>query len=222
MVRKNQPRVCPSVAMRVRVGEEEAGEICTTPAGPVTEVTMGIETEEMMPPMMAGVRRRSTSCRAWSTATLPWDCASRRSKVRRQPAMPCAPAAAFSSLKASSTDLAAAWPKRPAGPVSETTMPTLWVQDGACAAAGWAASAEAATAAASAARRAKDMIEKPPGCMADWLPECPSQAGLVQAQAGGVTQVSCTKSQRGGVAVVSNRADARRAVSWVPNHWRST
>ena len=61
MVRKNQPLVWPSAAMRVSVGEEEAGEICTTPAGAVTEVTMGIETDEMMPPMMAGVLRRSTS-----------------------------------------------------------------------------------------------------------------------------------------------------------------
>jgi hypothetical protein len=43
-----------------------------------------------MPPMMAGTLRRSTSWRAWSTATEPWLCASRRSKARRQPATPCA------------------------------------------------------------------------------------------------------------------------------------
>ena len=40
---------------------------------------MGSDTEEMMPPMIAGTRLRSTSCRAWSTATEPWLCESRRS-----------------------------------------------------------------------------------------------------------------------------------------------
>ena len=64
MVRKNQPPVLPSVASLVKVGDDEAGEICTTPAGPVTEVTMGIDTELMMPPMMAGVFFKSTSWRA--------------------------------------------------------------------------------------------------------------------------------------------------------------
>ena len=72
MVRKNQPLVLPSCAILVRVGELDAGEICTTPAGPVTEVTIGIDTELMMPPMMAGTFFKSTSWRAWSTATEPW------------------------------------------------------------------------------------------------------------------------------------------------------
>ena len=130
MVRKNQPLVLPSTASRVSVGDEEAGDICTTPAGPVTEVTMGMETELMMPPMMAGTFLRSTSWRAWSTATEPWLWASRRSNASLQPATPCAPAAVFSSLNASSTDLLAAWPKRPAAPVRETTMPTVCVHAG--------------------------------------------------------------------------------------------
>jgi len=39
-------------------------------AGP--SVTIGIDTELMMPPMMAGTFFRSTSWRAWSTATEPW------------------------------------------------------------------------------------------------------------------------------------------------------
>jgi hypothetical protein len=74
-----------------------------------------MDSEEMMPPMIAGARRRSTSWRAASTATLPWLCVSRRSKERVQPAIPPAPAAALSSRKASSTDFDAACPKRPAG-----------------------------------------------------------------------------------------------------------
>ena len=44
--------------------------------------------------------------------------------------MPWAPAALLSSLKASSTDLLAACPKRPAAPVSDTTIPAVWVQAG--------------------------------------------------------------------------------------------
>ena len=50
--------------MRVSVGEVDAGEICTTPAGAVTEVTIGIDTDEMMPPMMAGTFFKSTNWRA--------------------------------------------------------------------------------------------------------------------------------------------------------------
>jgi hypothetical protein len=153
MVRKNQPLVLPSLPRRVSVGEVEAGEICTTPAGPVTLVTMGIETELMMPPMTAGVFFRSTSWRAWSTATEPWLCASRRSKASRQPATPDTPAALLISLKASSTDLAAACPKRPAAPVSETTMPTVCVQAGAWAAALSGASVASMAAAARAVER---------------------------------------------------------------------
>jgi len=42
MVRKKIPRVWPSAASFVSVGEDEAGEIWTTPAGPVTEVTIGM------------------------------------------------------------------------------------------------------------------------------------------------------------------------------------
>jgi hypothetical protein len=150
MVRKNQPLVWPSLPSLVSVGDVEAGEICTTPAGAVTEVTIGIETEEMMPPTMAGTFFRSTSWRAWSTATEPWLCASRRSKASVQPATPCVPAALFSSPKASSTDLAAAWPKRPAAPVSETTMPTVCVHDGVWA---WAGPALASASAAAMAER---------------------------------------------------------------------
>ena len=33
MVRKNQPPVLPSLPSLVSVGDDEAGEICTTPAG---------------------------------------------------------------------------------------------------------------------------------------------------------------------------------------------
>ncbi len=95
---------------KVSVGEDDAGEICTTPAGAVTEVTMGMDTELMMPPMMAGVFFRSTNWRAWSTATEPWLWASRRSKASLQPAMPALPAALFKSLNANSTDLLAACP----------------------------------------------------------------------------------------------------------------
>ena len=141
MVRKKMPLALPSCAMRVSVGEEEAGEICTTPAGAVTEVSIGSDTDEMMPPMIAGTRFRSTSWRAWSTATEPWLCESRRSMASWQPATP---PASFSSLKASSTDFAAAWPKRPAGPVSSTTTPTVWVQDCAAAATGRSPAARAA------------------------------------------------------------------------------
>src|SRR5512134_1039010 len=47
--------------------------------------------------------------------------------------MPPAPAALFSSLNASSTDFDAAWPKRPAAPVSSTTTPTVCAHDGVCA-----------------------------------------------------------------------------------------
>ena len=54
MVRKNTPLVLPSRPSAVSVGEEDAGDTCTTLAGAVTEVRMGIETEEMMPPMMTG------------------------------------------------------------------------------------------------------------------------------------------------------------------------
>ena len=63
-MRKNRPPVCPSRPICVSVGEEEAGDTCTTPAGPVTEVRIGIDTEEMMPPMMTGTPWTSTSWRA--------------------------------------------------------------------------------------------------------------------------------------------------------------
>src|ERR1044071_9553650 len=61
MVRKNTPLVLPSRPRAVSVGEEEAGETCTTLAGAVTEVRIGIETEEMMPPMMTGRSEEHTS-----------------------------------------------------------------------------------------------------------------------------------------------------------------
>ena len=54
MVRKKTPLVLPSRPSAVSVGEEEAGDTCTTPAGAVTEVRIGIDTDEMMPPMMTG------------------------------------------------------------------------------------------------------------------------------------------------------------------------
>ena len=71
IVRKNQPPLLPSRPRLVNVGEEEAGEICTMLLGAVTEVRIGIDTDEMMPPMMAGTRLISTSCLATSTATEP-------------------------------------------------------------------------------------------------------------------------------------------------------
>ena len=54
IVRKNTPFVLPSRPNLVSVGEEDAGETCTIFEGPVTEVRIGIETEEIMPPMMTG------------------------------------------------------------------------------------------------------------------------------------------------------------------------
>ena len=71
IVRKNQPPLLPSRPRLVSVGDVEAGEICTMPLGAVTEVRIGIDTGEMMPPMMAGTRLISTSCLATSTATAP-------------------------------------------------------------------------------------------------------------------------------------------------------
>jgi len=38
----------------VSVGEDDAGDTCTILPGPVTEVRIGIDTDEMMPPMMTG------------------------------------------------------------------------------------------------------------------------------------------------------------------------
>src|SRR4030095_4708972 len=113
MVRKNQPPLLPSRPRLVRVGEDDAGEICTTPLGAVTEVRIGIETGEVVPPMMAGTRLISTSCLAASTATAPWLWASRISAVSWQPP---GPAASLRSRKAISTDLAPAWPNWAAGP----------------------------------------------------------------------------------------------------------
>ena len=62
MVRKNTPFVLPSRPSCVSVGEDEAGETCTTPAGAVTEVRIGIDTDEMMPPMITGTFLMLTSC----------------------------------------------------------------------------------------------------------------------------------------------------------------
>ena len=53
-MRKKTPLVLPSRPSAVSVGEDEAGDTCTTPAGAVTEVRIGIDTDEMMPPMMTG------------------------------------------------------------------------------------------------------------------------------------------------------------------------
>ena len=50
-VRKNTPLLFPSSAMRVSVGEEEAGEICTTPAGAVTLVTTRMARVEPIDPL---------------------------------------------------------------------------------------------------------------------------------------------------------------------------
>ena len=133
IVRKNQPPVLPSRARLVRVGDDDAGEIWTTPDGAVTDVRMGIETDEMMPPMIAGTRLISTSCLATSTATVPWLWASRISAARRQPA---GPPASFRSRKASSTAFDPAWPNCPAGPVRDITTPIVVVH---CAAATLAA-----------------------------------------------------------------------------------
>src|SRR6516162_7494902 len=85
IVRKNHPPLFPSRPRFVSVGDEEAGEICTTPAGAVTEVSTGIDTDEMMPPMTAGTRLTSTNCLATSTATDPWLWESRISAASLQP-----------------------------------------------------------------------------------------------------------------------------------------
>src|SRR5215472_3068772 len=118
IVRKNHPPLLPSRPRLVRVGEDEAGEIWTTPAGAVTEVRIGIDTEEMIPPITAG------TCLTTSTATVPWLWESRVSATSLQPAMG---PASFRSRKASSTALAPAWPNWPAGPVSSMTTPMVWV-----------------------------------------------------------------------------------------------
>ena len=107
MVRKKTPLVLPSRPSAVSVGEEEAGDTCTTPAGAVTEVRIGIDTDEMMPPMMTGTFLMLTSCVAWSTATVPWLWLSRVSVESLQPS---APLASLKSRNAISTDLAPAWP----------------------------------------------------------------------------------------------------------------
>ena len=107
MVRKKTPLLFPSRASSVSVGEEEAGETCTTPAGAVTEVRIGIETEEMMPPMITGTFRMLTSCVAWSTATLPWLWLSRMSATMSHPPTP---PASLKSRSAISAALAPAWP----------------------------------------------------------------------------------------------------------------
>src|SRR5215471_10946416 len=72
MVRNHQPPVLPCSARLVKLGEEDAGEICTTPEGAVTEARIGIDTDEMMPPMITGTFLISTNCFATSAATLPW------------------------------------------------------------------------------------------------------------------------------------------------------
>ncbi len=107
MVRKKTPLVLPSRPSWVSVGDDEAGEICTTLAGAVTEVRIGIDTDEMMPPTMAGTFFTWTSWVATSTATLPWLCASRVSVTSLQPPTP---PASLMSRNAISTDLAPAWP----------------------------------------------------------------------------------------------------------------
>src|SRR5215207_9318162 len=72
MVRKNTPFVLPSRASAVSVGDEDAGDTCTTLAGPVTDVRIGIDTEEIIPPIITGTFLTWTSWVAASTATLPW------------------------------------------------------------------------------------------------------------------------------------------------------
>ncbi len=130
IVRKKMPLVLPSRPSAVSVGDEEAGEIWTTFAGAVTEVRIGIDTDEMIPPMMTGTFFTCTSCVAASTATLPWLWLSRVSVTRSQPRTP---PAALRSRKAISTDLAPAWPYSPAGPVSSMTRPTVILQSAALA-----------------------------------------------------------------------------------------
>ena len=122
------PLVLPSRPSAVSVGDDEAGETCTTLAGAVTEVRIGSETEEMMPPMMTGTFFTWTSWVATSTATLPWLCELRVSATSLQP---CGPPASLRSRNAISTDLAPAWPYSPAGPVSSITTPTVIVQSAA-------------------------------------------------------------------------------------------
>ncbi len=48
------PLVLPSRPSAVSVGEDEAGETWTTFAGAVTEVRIGMVTDEMMPPITTG------------------------------------------------------------------------------------------------------------------------------------------------------------------------
>ena len=56
------PLVLPSrPSVDVGVDEDEAGETCTILPGPVAEVRVGIDTEEMMPPMMTGTFFSCTS-----------------------------------------------------------------------------------------------------------------------------------------------------------------
>src|SRR5258706_10611754 len=144
MVRNHQPPVLPCSARMVKLGEEEAGEICTTPDGAVTEVRIGIDTDEMMPPMISGTFLISTSCLATSAATAPWLWASRMSAASVQPA---APPASLMSFSASSTALDAFWPYSPAGPVSSITTPMVVVQSALASAGASAAARSAATAA---------------------------------------------------------------------------
>src|SRR5690348_2326659 len=125
IVRNHQPPVFPCSARLVKLGEEDAGEICTTPLGALTEVRIGIDTDEMMPPMITGTFLISTSCLATSAATLPWLWASR---VSASSVQPLTPPAAFMSRSASSTDFDAFWPYSPAGPVSSITTPMVVVQ----------------------------------------------------------------------------------------------
>src|SRR3954468_22503895 len=125
-MRKKTPLVFPCRPSSVNVGDDEAGETCTTWAGAVTEVRIGIDTEEMMPPMMTGTFLTWTSWVAASTATLPWLWESRVSVTSLQP--PSTPPASLMSRNAISTDLAPAWPYSPAGPVSSMTRPTVTSQ----------------------------------------------------------------------------------------------
>ena len=132
MVRKNTPLVLPSRPSAVSVGEDEAGETCTTLAGAVTEVRIGY-------------RHRGNDAADDDRHLLDLDelgrdvdrdgaLALRVARVGDELAAVDTPPASLMSRKAISTDLTPAWPYSPAGPVSSMTTPTVISQSAALAA----------------------------------------------------------------------------------------
>jgi hypothetical protein len=124
-VRNQKPPVLPCLARSLKVGEVDAGEICTTWLGAVTEVRMAALTPLDSAPMRAGTCCTSTSFLAASTPTegLVWSSSSDSFSSQVLP-----PRAAFRSLMASSLPLAICWPSTPSEPVSDITAPTVVLQ----------------------------------------------------------------------------------------------